>query len=330
MQRRALPVTAGLVASATLLLTACGGGDDGSKGNDKIAGAATDGTKGSASPSASVAGRPEITLPSDLTDSFDSWKTGDPAKDAVLDDVARRVDVTDYAIAQGDPSLPALSFYYSGGALADARDWVESIAKDGYSITGTDRYYDAKIDVFDSSSAGVVYCEDQSRAFAKVRRTGKVLKTDVNDGAYVICTTRLERTSKAYGRRPSSPRKGVASRARSDVRRPVRLGGTSLGCPRTHPPGNGVRELASRQGIAGQHPAERQLRGRHADLQGHLLRLRPLARQRYRRTAGRQLDPSRLLVRTTLGRRVQELRRNDVHGDDQHSRPGRLRRGSGG
>ncbi|MER6460817.1 hypothetical protein ACWC4D_10965 [Streptomyces sp. NPDC001288] len=132
-------------------------------------------------------------MPSDLTDTFDGWKTGDPAKDAVLDDVARRVDVTNYAIAQGDPGLPSLSFYYSGGALADAKDWVESIAKDGYSITGTNRYYNAKIDVFNSSSAGVVYCEDQSKAFAKVRKTGKVLKTEVNDDAYVIYTTRLEK-----------------------------------------------------------------------------------------------------------------------------------------
>ncbi|MFJ5640657.1 hypothetical protein [Streptomyces sp. NPDC093223] len=195
-----MPVTAALVASAALLLTACGGGDDGSKGNDKIVGAATDGTKGSASPSASAAGRPEITLPSDLTDTFDGWTTGDPAKDAVLDDVARRVDVTNYAIAQGDPGLPALSFYYSGGALADAKDWVESIAKDGYSITGTNRYYNAKIDVFNSSSAGVVYCEDQSKAFAKVRKTGKVLKTEVNDDAYVIYTTRVEKNKQGVWR----------------------------------------------------------------------------------------------------------------------------------
>ncbi|MFJ3757409.1 hypothetical protein [Streptomyces sp. NPDC090080] len=139
-------------------------------------------------------------MPSDLTDTFDGWKAGDPAKDAVLDDVARRVDVTNYAIAQSDPSLPALSFYYSGGALADARDWVESIAKDGYSITGTDRYYNAKIDVVDSSSAGVVYCEDQSRAFAKARKTGKVLKTEVNDDAYVIYTTRLEKNKQGVWR----------------------------------------------------------------------------------------------------------------------------------
>ncbi|MEU9447147.1 hypothetical protein [Streptomyces sp. NPDC048277] len=193
MKRRTLPAAAAL-ATAGLLLTACGGGDGGSKGNDKIAGAGSGDTKASASPTASsAADRPEVTLPSDLTDTFESWKTGDTTKDAVLGDVADRIDATNYAIAQGDPRFSALSFYYSGGALADAKDWVESIAKDGYSITGVNRYYNAKIDVFDSSSAGVVYCEDQSKAFAKVRKSGKVLKTAVNNDSYVIYTTRLEK-----------------------------------------------------------------------------------------------------------------------------------------
>ncbi|MFK0109186.1 hypothetical protein [Streptomyces sp. NPDC091217] len=194
MKRRTLPVASALAATATLLLTACGGGDGGSKANDKIAGVESGGAKASPSPSAdSTANRPKITLPSDLTDTFESWKTGDTTKDAVLEDVAQRVDATNYAIAQGDPELPALSFYYGGGALADAKDWVESIAKDGYSITGVNRYYNAKIDVFNSASAGVVYCEDQSKAFAKVRKSGKVIKTAVNDDSYVVYTTRLEK-----------------------------------------------------------------------------------------------------------------------------------------
>ncbi|MGW7241683.1 hypothetical protein [Streptomyces sp. NPDC054804] len=192
MKRRTLPVTAALAASAALLLTACGGGD--SKANDKIAGADSGDTKASASPSAgNTANRPKITLPSDLTDTFESWKTGDTTKDAVLEDVAQRINATNYAITQGNPELPTLSFYYSGGALADAKDWVESITKDGYSITGTNRYYNAKIDVFDSASAGVVYCEDQSKAFAKVRKSGKIIKTPVNDDSYVIYTTRIEK-----------------------------------------------------------------------------------------------------------------------------------------
>jgi hypothetical protein len=194
VKRRSLPVAAAFAATTALLLTACGGGGDSPKGNDKIAGADTGDTKTSASPSATgPANRPRITLPSDLSDRFENWRTGDAAKDAVLADVERRVDATNYAIAEGNADLPALGFYYSDNALADARDWVTSIVKDGYSITGVNRYYNAKVDVFDSASAGVVYCEDQSKAFAKDRKSSKILKTGVTDKSYVLYATRLEK-----------------------------------------------------------------------------------------------------------------------------------------
>ncbi|MFF1764064.1 hypothetical protein [Streptomyces sp. NPDC058249] len=195
MKRRSLPVAAALTATAALLLTACGSGDNKSSDNDKIAGADAGATKTSASPSATdAASRPKVTLPDDLSDTFESWKTGDATKDAVLSDVARRVDATNYAITEGDAKSPVLSFYYSGTALADARDWVQSIVKDGYSITGANRYYNAKIDVFDASSAGVVYCEDQSKAFAKDRKSKKVYKTAVTNKSYVLYTGRLEKS----------------------------------------------------------------------------------------------------------------------------------------
>ncbi|MCT9006507.1 hypothetical protein [Streptomyces rhizosphaerihabitans] len=194
MKRRSLPVAAAFAATTALLLTACGGGGDSSKGNDKITGADTGATKTSASPSASdTTSRPRITLPKDLSDRFENWRTGDGAKDAVLADVERRVDTTNYAITEGNAQLPALGFYYTGTALADARDWVTSIVKDGYSITGVNRYYNAKVDVFDSASAGVVYCEDQSKAFAKNRKSSKVYKTGVTDKSYVLYATRLEK-----------------------------------------------------------------------------------------------------------------------------------------
>ncbi|MFE9608321.1 hypothetical protein [Streptomyces sp. NPDC006012] len=175
------------------MLTGCGGGGSGT-GGGKIAGADTGSSKTSAAPSAdAAAGRPKITLPNDLQDAFEGWKTGDATENAVLADVAQRIDATNYAITQGNAEQPELGFYYSGTALADAKDWVQSIAKDGYSITGTNRYYDAKIEVFDSTSAGVVYCEDQSRAYAKDRKSGKVHKTAVTDQSYVLYSTRVQK-----------------------------------------------------------------------------------------------------------------------------------------
>jgi hypothetical protein len=198
VKRRDLPVAAAFAVTTALLLTACGGQGDGSDKSDKLAGADRGGTEPvSASPSASetIDRRPEITLPNDLSDTFEGWKTGDTAKDAVLTDVGQRIDTTNYAITEGDAELPALAFYYSGTALADARGWVSSLVKDGYSITGVNRYYNAKVDVFDSASAGVVYCEDQSKAFAKDRKSSKIYRTAVTDKSYVLYTTRLEKNA---------------------------------------------------------------------------------------------------------------------------------------
>lgn len=192
MTRRTMPVAAVLAAASALLLTACGDGDD-AKANDKITGAES--AEPSATPSRSgTAERPEFSLPSDLTDTFESWKTGDSTKDAVLQDVARRIDATNYAITKGEPDLPVLDFYYGGGALADAKDWVQSIAEGGYTITGVNRYYNAKIEVFDPSSAGVVYCEDQGKAYAKDRTSKKVHRTEVTAKSYVLYSTRVEKT----------------------------------------------------------------------------------------------------------------------------------------
>ncbi|MFE1440907.1 hypothetical protein [Streptomyces sp. NPDC058739] len=150
--RRTLPVAVAFAVSAALLLTACGEGDE-AKGNDGIAGAGKGaGASASASQEAAV-DRPEIALPSDLKDTFESWNATDATQDSVLKDVAQRIDATNYAITKGHPEVAALSFYYKDSALGEAQDWVQSIVGDGYTITGENRYYNAKVDVFDDTSA---------------------------------------------------------------------------------------------------------------------------------------------------------------------------------
>ncbi|MFG2790555.1 hypothetical protein [Streptomyces sp. NPDC048419] len=196
MKRRTLPAATALAAAAALLLTACGGGDDNSKGNDKIAGANA-GSEKSASPSASTAGntgRPHIALPSDVTDKYESWKTGDATKDAVLADVAGRIDATNDAILRGDAGSKGLSFYYRDKALSDAVAWVQAYVKANLSFTGTTRYYDPKVTLSGSDTASVVYCSDESKGFNKNRKTDKVDRTPSKDSPYVLYNTRLEKT----------------------------------------------------------------------------------------------------------------------------------------
>jgi hypothetical protein len=195
VKRRNLPVAVALAASAALLLTACGGGGDTPEGNDKIAGAETGGTT-SASPSASAsipADRPTITLPGAVKDVFDDWKTGDPTKDTALADAAAAQTAVNEAILKGTTDTPAMAFYYKGDALIASAKWVQKWLDAGLTYTGTTRYLKPEITMFDEKSAAVTFCADETQAYNKDRKTGKVDKTAPSDESYVLYSTRLEK-----------------------------------------------------------------------------------------------------------------------------------------
>jgi len=190
-----LPIAVAFAATSALLLTGCGGDDGGSKPGDEIAGADTD--KSTASPSSGApevsAERPDMTLPEDVEERFEGWKTGDATKDAVLADAGRAQTAVTYAVTKGDPKSPALSFYQSGTALAGSQDWVKGIVDAGLTYSGSVRYFAPEISVFDKESAGVSYCADESKAYNKDRKTNKVDKTPATDDSFVLYSTRLEK-----------------------------------------------------------------------------------------------------------------------------------------
>lgn len=197
MKRRPLPVAAALVATAALLLTACGSGDDKSSDNDKIAGADSSESTSPTPPSASDgdAKRPRMNLPKDVKETFEGWTTGDAATDEILADAGLAQSAVTYAVTQGDPESPALSFYQADSALAGSRDWVKGIVDSGFTYHGAVRYYAPDISVFDKKSAGVSYCADESKAFNKNRKTNKIDKTPASDDSFVLYSTRLEKNS---------------------------------------------------------------------------------------------------------------------------------------
>lgn len=192
MKRRTLPVAVAFATAATLLLTACGGGEE-TSGTDEIAGADTGRTTASPSESAVTAERPAMTLPDDVQETFEGWKTGDATKDAILADAGRAQTAVTYAVTKGDPESPALRFYQTGTALAGSQDWVKGIVDAGLTYSGSVRYYAADISVFDEKSAGVAYCADESKAYNKNRKTNKVDKVPATDDSYVLYSTRLEK-----------------------------------------------------------------------------------------------------------------------------------------
>ncbi|MFH8661739.1 hypothetical protein [Streptomyces afghaniensis] len=178
-----------LTAAAALTLSACGS-DDSSKGkdNDKIAGADT-GAEKSASPSTSApasAGRPKIELPSDVTYKFEWKKTGDPQKDAVLNDAEQRIKAVDMAIAKQDPLDKAYRFYSEGTAAAGSQEYIQEFVDHKARTTGLTRYYNESVDLKDDGTAAIVYCEDQSKAFNKFLKTGKTDVTPVTKDSYVV------------------------------------------------------------------------------------------------------------------------------------------------
>ena len=196
MKRRSLPVAAALVASAALLLTACGGDDSGPKDNDKIAGADT-GSKTPASPTASPsapaasADRPKIELPADLTYTFEWPKTGDAKKDAVLADSEQFIKAVDMAIAEQDPLHKAYLYYSEADAAAGSQKFIQEFVDYKDRITGAKRYFDAKVNVNSDGTAGLVYCEDQNKAYNKNLKTGKTNVTPASKDNYVLYSSLL-------------------------------------------------------------------------------------------------------------------------------------------
>ncbi|MGW2171186.1 hypothetical protein ACWC1C_11755 [Streptomyces sp. NPDC001705] len=203
MKRRSLPVATALAATAALLLTACGGGDDKSDDGDKIAGADTGGSPSATAPSDAAsdsADRPDITLPKDVQDVFEKWETGDTAKDAALADAARAQTAMNDAIVQGKTDTAGLTFYYEGKALTTSVKWVQKWLDAGITYTGTTRYFDPKVELFDAKSAGVSFCADETKAYNKERKTGKVDKSPATSDSYVLYNTRLEKNDQGVWR----------------------------------------------------------------------------------------------------------------------------------
>ncbi|MEW2523253.1 hypothetical protein [Streptomyces sp. NPDC047071] len=200
VKRRTVPLATAFAVTAALLLTACGGDEssDGAKDGGKIAGADEGGGKKKDAPSPTApqdgpADRPAADLPADVKNVFESWKTGDPVKDAALADARRRIDATDAAIVDGATASEAIPFYYKGEALVGAAEWISGFKKDGLSITGTTRYYAPQVTPHGKAAVGIQYCADESKAYTKSRKTGKTDKTPVTDKSYVLYNTRLDK-----------------------------------------------------------------------------------------------------------------------------------------
>lgn len=121
MKRRTLPVAVAFAATAALMLTACGGGDDNSGDNDKITGA-DQGTKKptkSAAPSGAPAeDKPDgvdVSLPKDMNLVFDWDKPKDKNEAAAMEDAANYVRAIYHGVDKRTSNVAAVTAYSTDG-----------------------------------------------------------------------------------------------------------------------------------------------------------------------------------------------------------------------
>lgn len=192
-----------VTVSAVLLLSACGGGskDDGDKITDAASGTPSSSpakTSAAPAPSASATGvtRPTITsFPADAKDVFEGEHTGDATKDAILADNQQWVMALDDGVFQGTAATKALRFYTAGRANDTATRYVQGYLSKNYTWTGTVRFFDRKVTIEGKDHAVVIYCSDESKAFLKDRKTGKVDNTPTTSDSYVLYNTDLKKNA---------------------------------------------------------------------------------------------------------------------------------------
>ncbi|WP_432119104.1 hypothetical protein [Streptomyces sp. bgisy032] len=130
-----------------------------------------------------------------MVNKFEGWETSDRAEDAVLSDVAQTVNAVDDAILRGDTDSATLAYYRQGKALVSAQKWVQAWLDEDLTWTGVTRYFNPTVKVADSDTAAVVYCADESKAYNKNRKTGKVDKSPSDESPYVTYSTQLKKNS---------------------------------------------------------------------------------------------------------------------------------------
>lgn len=184
VNRRTLPVTAALAATAVLLLTGCGGGgDDSSPDKDKIAGAdqGTTKPKKSPEPATSTDDNPDgvdLSLPKDMKLVFDWDRPNDKNEAAAMDDAANFFRAIYRGVDKRTAKDAAVSAYATGGGLHYAQVQINEWVKGGWTATGTLRHYRATTrSAANGNSVEVAFCADSSKYFGKEIKTGKVLRT---------------------------------------------------------------------------------------------------------------------------------------------------------
>jgi len=177
-----------------LLLVSCSSDSDSEESDDAIDGVQTEEQKepdgeGSesespeATPSGDGIGQSEIVLPDDVELVFD-WETPqDPDEAAALEGAAEYMRSIAKGVVEQNPDDPTYQGYATGGAFDYARTQIELWVDGGWTMHGTDRFYDADAQKAEEGGAITVeFCHDDSEMLGKDAQTGEALPPEEYDG----------------------------------------------------------------------------------------------------------------------------------------------------
>ncbi|WP_432109163.1 hypothetical protein [Streptomyces sp. AA1529] len=205
--RSAVPLAA-VAAAVALLVSGCGGGEDGDGKSGKIDGAEDAGKK-SPSAESSSPGKgdapgdfrtSDIELPDDVKLVFDWDQPSNPDKAAALAGAADYMRAMDHGTVKQDPKDPVLAKHVVPLQTAQkaAVKKVKADVKGGYTVTGTERFSHERIgDVVDGRLIEVSFCMNQKDAFSKEVKTGKVLRTEESEGDYLRLSLVMQKPDEA-------------------------------------------------------------------------------------------------------------------------------------
>lgn len=137
--------------------------------------------------------RPEIDLGHAYENVYEDEYTGDPVKDAILRDSEGFQDAVAEAILSFETDRPALRFYLADDALAQSMRLMQRVIDGGKSSTGTARYYNREVSVFDEKSGAVVFCRDFTQVATTDFESGEVVEEPDAEALPSIYTTRVEK-----------------------------------------------------------------------------------------------------------------------------------------
>ncbi|MEU6027479.1 hypothetical protein [Streptomyces tauricus] len=207
--------TAALATTTALLLTACGGPDDGPSDAIKGADNAPSASQPPSTPAPAAADRPTVTLPKDFQLTFEKWTSSDSETQALLTDAKEQLRAGYAAIIANEADGgDALAFYDTESGLSQDRQWIKSYTGENLTVFGTLPAFDPKVSFTGGKkAASLTYCTDESKAYSRNRKTGEVAGNPTGEDPQIFYTVSLARNAQGVWQNLSTrSERGACSR----------------------------------------------------------------------------------------------------------------------